>query len=961
MGSHISFKKAVAHTAVVVALGIGSSNLYAASNVNGVITGDVTSGSSVVSSATVTVTNEKTGYTKSIQTDADGDYVFPALPVGDYKVVISKDGYEAYTGQVRVSIGTRAEVDADLVESGVETVTVTSGRVRLDTSTAESALNITEAEIDVLPVGRNVTAVALLAPGTLQGDSAFGNLASFGGATVGENAYYINGFNVTNFRNGLGGSTVPFEFYEAFQVKTGGYSAEFGRSTGGVVNAVTKSGTNEFEWGVDFYWEPDALRDDRKDIINPEGTVLVDNSADYDDYKNVVLHASGAIVEDTLFFYALYNPRDNKSEDLVSRGAEFQTSQNDDAFWGAKLDWQISTDHLLEYTGFSDANDTQYVTTDLDGNNPRLAFQKAGGDNHIFKYTGQFSDLTVSALYGKSDYDRTAYSPLDGNPAIYDGRGGGLVALGNWGNLQVGTATDEKEAMRLDFDWYLGDHQLRFGIDQEEYTATDVTEYSGGVYWRYYTSDNNTPNDTSDDYDYVRERIYLNEGSFDTTSRALYIEDIWTLGDVTLTLGLRNEYFDNKNANGDTFTKIDDQLAPRLGLSWDINGDGRSKFFMNYGRYHLPVATNTNVRLAGSELFTAEFFELEGLNPDDTPIKGDEIGDIIVYGNGVIPDERAIVNQNLDPMYQDEYAIGYQVAFENDWTVGLRVIRRDLKSTLEDVAIDAAVLDWAAENGLTQTVDGEDPADVWGGFHQYVLTNPGQDMRVYLPEFEQFANLTAEQLGYPESVRKYNSVEFSFERPWDGSWALQGSYTWAQSYGNNEGYVRSDNGQSDAGLTTLFDQPGLLDGAYGYLPNDRRHTLKLFGRFGLADEWQLSYNFLWQSGRPKNAFGVHPTDVFAQAYGAESFYRDGQLVPRGSLGSTPSIRELDLGLQYRPSWGADYDLTFRLDMFNAWTTETYTEVNEVAEDELGNPNVDFGTKTVYQSPRSARIGFSMNF
>lgn len=66
-----------------------------------------------------------------------------------------------------------------------------------------------------------------------------------GGASVGENAYYINGMNVTNFRNGLGGSTVPFQFYDQFQIKTRGYSAEFGRSTGGVVNAVTRRGTNE--------------------------------------------------------------------------------------------------------------------------------------------------------------------------------------------------------------------------------------------------------------------------------------------------------------------------------------------------------------------------------------------------------------------------------------------------------------------------------------------------------------------------------------------------------------------------------------------------------------------------------------------------------------------------------------------------------------------------------------------
>ncbi|GAA4349017.1 TonB-dependent receptor [Kangiella taiwanensis] len=951
MGNHFSFKKAVAHTAVVVALGLGSASLHAASNVNGVIAGDVS-----VGNATVTVTNESTGLTRTVRTDVDGEYLFPALPVGSYKVTVSKDGYQSYTQNVTVAIGTRADIDVDLVEEGVETVTVTSGRIRLDTTTAESALNITEAEVDVLPVGRNITAVSLLAPGTLQGDSAFGNLPSFGGATVGENAYYINGFNVTNFRNGLGGSTIPFEFYEAFQVKTGGYSAEFGRSTGGVVNAVTKSGTNEFEWGVDFFWEPDSLRDRRKDIVRPsDGTVLTDNSRDEDDFTNAVIHASGAIVEDTLFFYALYNPRDNETQDLVSGGSQIQTGTNDDAFWGAKIDWQLSANHLVEYTGFSDGSSSQFVTTDLDGSNPRVAFQNAGGDNHILSYNGQFGDLGVRALYGQSEYDRTAYSALDNNPLIIDIRGGVRRDLGNWANGLVGTSSDEKDAFRLDFDWYLGDHQLRFGFDEENYTASDLQQYSGGVYWLY---NDDAGSSTGEN---VRERFYFNGGDFDTKSRALYIEDIWSLGDVTLTLGLRNEYFDNKNANGNTFTKIDDQLAPRLGMAWDINGDGSAKLFANYGRYHLPVATNTNVRLAGSEFFTEQFFELNGLNADDSPIKGPALGPVSVFGNGEVADERAIVNQNLDPMYQDEYSVGYEMAFENNVTAGIQFIHRDLKSTLEDVAIDAAVLDWAEENGMTQTVDGEDPEDVWTGFHQYVLTNPGQDMRIYLPEFEQFADLSAEQLGYPESERKYNAIKLDFERPWDGDWALQGSYVWSQSYGNNEGFVRSDNGQDDAGLTTLFDQPGLLDGAYGYLPNDRRHTLKLFGRFGLADEWQLSYNFLWQSGRPVNAFGVHPTDAFAAAYGAESFYENGQLVPRGSRGRTPSIRELDLGLQYRPHWGEEYALTFRMDMFNAWTTEANREVVETAETDSGNPNPNYLTPTAYQSPRSVRLGFSVNF
>jgi hypothetical protein len=105
--------------------------------------------------------------------------------------------------------------------------------------------NITREELRRLPVEQNVASVALLAPGVNKGNAAFGGL-TFGGSSIAENSYYVNGLNVTDFYNRNGFSEAPFAFYQEFQVKTGGYSVEFGRSTGGVVNAVTRSGSNEF-------------------------------------------------------------------------------------------------------------------------------------------------------------------------------------------------------------------------------------------------------------------------------------------------------------------------------------------------------------------------------------------------------------------------------------------------------------------------------------------------------------------------------------------------------------------------------------------------------------------------------------------------------------------------------------------------------------------------------------------
>ena len=151
-------------------------------------------------------------------------------------------------------------------------------------------------------------------------------------------------------------------------------------------------------------------------------------------------------------------------------------------------------------------------------------------------------------------------------------------------------------------------------------------------------------------------------------------------------------------------------------------------------------------------------------------------------------------------------------------------------------------------------------------------------------------------------MRKYAAVDFMWQRAWDGVWMLNAAYTWAHSWGNNEGYVRSDNGQDDAGLTTLFDQPGLLDNAYGDLPNDRRHQVKLYGAYAVTEDLTLGANLQFWTGRPINAFGYLPTDLFAQAYDSESFFAGGEPAPRGSRGRTSSYYSIDVSASYNRYW-----------------------------------------------------------
>ena len=184
--------------------------------------------------------------------------VLTALATGSYEVRVLQGGNMVDSATVTVSLGSATTLSMATTVEAIEEIVTTGTRVAaLDTSIAESGLVITADALLEMPVQRDLTSVALLAPGTSRGDYRFGtngNVA-FAGASIAENTSFINGLNTTNFRTGVGFSQVPFEFYETLQIKTGGYSAKYGRSLGGVMNAKSKSGSNDWNFGANVYYE----------------------------------------------------------------------------------------------------------------------------------------------------------------------------------------------------------------------------------------------------------------------------------------------------------------------------------------------------------------------------------------------------------------------------------------------------------------------------------------------------------------------------------------------------------------------------------------------------------------------------------------------------------------------------------------------------------------------------------
>jgi len=1010
-------KRAMQRTALSVALGMCFSTVVFAQQSTGSISGQAPAGS------TLQITNPETGFSRSVTVGGDGSYRFSALPTGTYTLTKQgPDGTTEVREGVRVLVGSGSTINFSTAEEAASTLGTVQVRGTallnpIDVSSVESTTVLTAEQIARIPVARDTTSVALLAPGTVRGDSAFGNLASFGGASVAENQYYVNGFNITNSFRGLNFAQVPFEAIAEQQIKTGGYGAEFGRSLGGVVNQVTKRGTNEFHAGGNVFFEPKALQAHTRDTLyaNPltgeYGTLRSDNSEDESESWVTSAWASGALIQDKLFAYGLiqYGKTETDQWGSVLSNQNFNEDQRDPT-WLVKLDWNISDRHALEFTAFSDKEKTKQIAyANTPGETDRGAkigtfFSEQGGENYIGRYTGYLTDtFTLSALYGHGEFSREQYLrypdgtkvsyggdinvPATGCPIIQDSRPlAQRQATGQYRSTCNITGTtidaengkDTRDQYRIDAEWALGDHLIRFGYDRDDYESVAGASYEGGRIWQYST--------TASGVNRVREQIVNQGATVEVNQEAFYIEDNWNITDNFLAyVGLRWDSFENLNGDGDAYVKIDNQFGPRLGFSWDVNGDSSLKIYGNAGRYALPLTSSVAIRGASASIYSRQYYSYTGVDP----VTGAPLGAVpispIQYINGEFggsKDPKTIASTNLDPMYQDEYILGFQQALTEHLSFGVKGTYRKLKAAIDDNCDYTPITNAAEEAGLDYILPN-------GGFPYCRMFNPGEDA-VYVTDLLGDGNyITTEVDGdllSPQAKRTYRALDFTLDGNYD-KFFFQANYTLAYSKGNTEGGVKSDIGQDDTNVTQDFDYKELTVDTYGYLPNDRRHTFKLFGNYQFNEEWSVGGNFIVQSGRPKNCMGmldlndappvrdaagnIIVTNFAPHPYGS-SFMRCGTTVdggvddatvvavPRGKAGRLPWTNSLDLNVAYAPS--AMEGWQFKVDVFNVFNRQKVTAINETAEiNPTGQPSPTYLLPDSYQTPRYFRFMAQYDF
>ncbi len=1008
--------------ALALALGLGMSGFAFGQATTGTLYG-----SAPESGETVTV-QSASGLTRQATVDASGRYSFGNLPLGTYTVTLMKDGQVVDTRNnvtLRVGAGTRVNLsgggNADATASSpedLESIQVSANALpAIDVSSTDSRTVITSQELAKLPMARSAESIALLAPGVIPGNGAFTgptgqSLVSFGGSSVTENAYYINGFNTTDPLSGMGGLTLPYGAIDQQQMLTGGYGAAYGRSDGGVINMIGKRGTNEWHFGGQVLWTPAFAKGNQNDIYyragSNAGKIYNRNRDDKSWTTTYDAYVGGPLIKDKLFLFAAMEAERKEGSSVGTVNSPYKTQyQYKMPKWYAKLDWNITDSNILEITGASNKtsyNGTMYdydYATDTEGDFHGYATEtKQGADLWTAKFTSYITDnLTLSALYGQMKgtyysnipgYDGDTpyiYAPDQQNPAL----NGGSPIINDQTTLYLNPSDHKSKNsnLRVDLSYHIGDHTITAGIDNMRISDTNDGQYTSGPeaapgagYWWYYHHDDPSkpvsgiPGETGawaeapgnypggEDGYYVEKYVLRTTASATTSQKAQYIEDEWQINDKwLLKVGLRNDQFTNYNPNGDAYLRLTKpQWAPRIGVSWDVNGDSSFKVYANAGRYYLALPASVALRAAGTSLYTHEYFTYTGIDDEGkptglTPIESSTGGPISANREyGQARDPKTAAARDLKSEYQDEFIVGFDKQLNDAWNYGAKASFRKLRTGIDDVADADSILAKMHSMGIAD----EDIGAIQGSY----LINPGMTNTLMIPHASgdgyYAVPMTSADFGFPDMKRNYYSLELYLQHPFDGTWFGKIDYTYARSYGNSEGQVRSDIGQTDVSATEDWDYGSLMQYANGELANSRRHQLKAYGAWQMTPEWMLSGNVLIQSGTPRSCLGGYgPDESNPTGYGNDYHWCGGQPARPGDAGHNPWQYTVNVGVEYRPAF-AQHKLAFSLDVNNLFNNRTVLSVDP----HYGTSNAVAPTwqRVQYQStPRYARLGVRYDY
>ncbi len=860
---------------------------------DGVLTGVILDAAGVpLPGVTVTLSGPDLQGERMAVTDVEGRYRIPLVPVGDrYQVMATLDGFQrVIQTDIEVNIGDTERVDFALPEGSgsLGEITVTGEAPLIDTRKSSLDLTITYEFMEDIPTGRSYFDAMQMSAGV----AGAGNVNAHG-ADGSDNIYLVDGVDTTDNATGTFGLNFSYEAIQEVEMKTGGFEAEYGRATGAIANVVTKSGGNEFHGAVPIYYTNlDMTRHQRLDrrTVDPEDQYDIEPG----------LSVGGPILRDKLWFFASYNNLTRRIEGINDFEEPVNRTEIFTEYMG-KLTWQLNPDNkIIGQVSVDPASIDSRDSLDPDIMASAYEIQEQGGFLYKLQWTSIFTpNLFLETRIAAHEVNLTI-GPANADPlddVIFDDQdGAGQIQYGNSGQTTDINRPRQQYSAVLNYyrgDW-AGEHNIKFGTEYQDFEFTELALYP----------DSYTINRVNNSTGEPRPDLWTNQTELSTTNAGdiltLFVQDNWTWHDNwSFNFGVRYERQTQDNDVGEQVYSFDDLIAPRVGVAWDVNGDGRSKIYANYGRYYDAVGTYLGQFINRGTNVTTEYQGTYDPNDPTNPANWEVIR---VTGGG---ENTNVADPSLSPNMKDEIIAGYEFEFASEFSAGAKLIYNWQDGMIEDII------------GNEDEVRAGETNDVW-----YYVTN------------------------LPDAKRKYAGLELQLKK------RLSNNYQFLLVYTLSEAKGSVANGLQSEGTTEAFDMYEAGVNRYGYAPWDDTHYFKLNGSYHLPWGLIAGAGFGWRSGRPYTRIGIVGDYTLpgtnTNAFDGWDYYTE----PRGS-NRMSNVWWLDLRLT-KDFNIRDTELSVILDAFNVTNNQAVTSRRE---DDVEN----FSTANGWQQAGNFVVGLKFSF
>ncbi|WP_049622152.1 TonB-dependent receptor [Frateuria defendens] len=964
-----------------------------AQSITGGLYGRAPTGGDVV----IRVTGLDSGFVRDLRPDRDGRYSTAGLNPGQYAVSVVQGGRTIVerTAVVTANVQTPVDVVATAApgarELGAVRVSANAASTvinPIDVSTPELASRYSMDLVNQLPIGRSMENIALL-KSNVRYDSQTTGLVQMGGATSAENRYFYNEFDTTNDRTSMGAQRLPAEAIGETQVLTNSFGASWTNATGGIMAATVRQGGNDFKAGYSLYYTPPTSR-----LLQPRGHNTLDSAGNYYNYISAnssaasttqYLWASGALVKDKLFFFALLGNQPPSSATRNTSQYHNESSKRDKNGL-LNLTWNLTNNQSINVVGYKDwsSNFTnQYrLNTRYDPSSVGRYYGWSSGPvdtkfligNYHWQATDDLGFRLMAGYLGETDYNLSSSDNAKGLPYV-ESVDPVTQQTYNIGLINSSTTRQPdrywRRGFKGDMNWQLGDHRIVAGAEHYKHFLSQQWGSPDAGYWTYYQRPNAALSNGATapaDGRYVTQYYDKEGGQFYSVNKAAYLEDYWQTSDrVLLYGGLRYDRYINKDAIGRDFLRLP-MLSPRLGLAWDVRGDSSLKIGANLGKYSLSMPSNFSFGVAEARTEWTRYYTYTGMDPTThAPTGLNQIGDVYQTQYGVPPSAEQIATTNIKAPYQYEAQVYVQMQLTPTWAAQADLSYAKLERIVDDTCYGDAIDAWARSHGYPDyDLDGEKRFTC-------IEFNPGEPLNVrrdYDGDGKsETLSIPASFYGVPKGQHKYYrlTLDLSHSRSAEEPYYLDISYTWAHEYGNTDGYLDLTRRTAGyIGQTSQFDFPGVMQGATGDLSNDVRHSLTLSGVYYFSTGLRLGSVLSMHTGEPLSCLGTYPNPD-DPAYGYATHYCDGKLSTEGSAGRLPFFWALNASIGYDWTFGEHNKLSLDLQMQNVTNRQGITNRNQnydqgyLTDDGNLPPRSNSYGAPSWQAPRTTSLALRYTF